>query len=123
MEGKYKAIYTQADVNELIRGAWEMGAAASDEEIALDEPPGAWEVFTHRGTEPTFPPDEPLFLLRGQDRAAPRAIADDVDGEADYLTASRDVGAGPEHASAVERAANAMREWQRANPDRVKTPD
>lgn len=69
-----------------------------------------------------FPADEPLFLLRGQDIAAPRAIADGCDGEADYLACARSADAGHEHLTAIEHAADEMRAWQRANPDRVKVP-
>lgn len=73
----------------------------------------------------TFPADEPLFLLRGQDKAAPTAIRDNHPPgyTRDYFTAAHEAGADLPHLDAIKAAAVEMREWQRANPDRVKAPD
>lgn len=68
----------------------------------------------------TFPADEPLFLLRGQDECAPDAIAD---GPICYEDACQLAGASTEHRNSVKRAASEMRVWQDAHPDRVKLPD
>ena len=64
----------------------------------------------------TFPSDEPLFLLRGQDTAAPAAIMA-------YAGWARSIGAADGHLQAARRACNAMERWQHANPERVKVPD
>jgi hypothetical protein len=128
-EGKYGRLFTEDDVLRIMRYG----------------DPGSWAdtlaMFDSGERGPlTFPADEPLFLLRGKDKAAAEAIA---------LPDDLDAGAGPErsyyeaafkarldaglvtldseqddpHLRAVQAAADAMREWQAANPDRVKAPD
>lgn len=67
----------------------------------------------------TFPADEPLFLLRGQDKA----VLDALIGGQDYEDACVDAGASREHLAAVQAAADEITAWQRAHPDRVKVPD
>jgi len=73
-----------------------------------------------------LPPDEPLFLLRGQDLIAPSAIDS-------YASHVRAVVTGVTDASRAQRltavadecesVAAAMRVWQADNPDRTKYPD
>lgn len=63
----------------------------------------------------TFPVDEPLFLLRGADKAA-------VVGIGGYAIACENEDAPREHVMAVIAAASAMVDWQRENPDRVQVP-
>lgn len=63
-----------------------------------------------------FEADEPVFLLRGRDTAAPGAILA-------YADECRAVGAPAEHVAAIEAAADAMRQWQAGHVDRVKVPD
>lgn len=75
----------------------------------------------------TIPEDEPLFLLRGQDKLAPAAIfayADELE-----CTASDD-GVAPDEAlrrrelaNEAEAAALAIERWQLEHPDRTKMPD
>lgn len=70
----------------------------------------------------TFPADEPLFLLRGQDGIAAEAVS--------FLRAP---GAVPprvrrpppseQFVGDVSEAYQAFKRWQIENPDRVKTPD
>lgn len=130
-ESKYGRLFTEEDVRMLMAGYGKRIADGAVRVHAGEELPDGWPTAALEASLAdaadekllTFPADEPLFLLRGQDKAAPRAIADDVDGEADYLAASRAAGAGPEHLQAVQRAADEMRAWQSEHPDRVKAPD
>lgn len=106
MEGKYGRLFTEGDVKKMLRLAVLEGAPSPEEQIA---------EFDRRG-ELTFPADEPLFLLRGQDKAAPGTITG-------YLMCANAAGASIEHASAARKAGRAMAEWQAEHPDRVKVPD
>jgi hypothetical protein len=69
-----------------------------------------------------IPGDEPVFLLRGQDLLAPRAIrayADQLYREAVRRADDRLAGV----ADQCEELAEAMLNWQTDNPDRTKYPD
>lgn len=69
----------------------------------------------HSGTGygPLIPDDEPVFLIRGQDRAAiPAAEA--------WCTAAEALGADPEIVAAVRRHIEVVREWQETH---AKVPD
>ena len=73
-----------------------------------------------------FPADEPLFLLRGQDRAATEAIGNLIEEpelSRSYLQACRAHGASNDHIAAVHSASAAFEIWQEEHPDRVKAPD
>lgn len=63
-----------------------------------------------------LPDDEPVFTLRAQDATAPLA----VEAWARVAAAS---GVSPEKVKVALAHAQAMREWQAANPDKVKLPD
>lgn len=63
----------------------------------------------------TFATDEPMFLLRGTDRATVPAVGA-------YGVASEHVDAGHDHMANVITAASQILTWQRANPDRLRTP-
>lgn len=65
---------------------------------------------------PGVPDDEPVFILRGQDRATPQTIME-------YANNAVTVGADAEHAERAREASSELRRWQEANPDRVKIPD
>jgi hypothetical protein len=76
-----------------------------------------------------IPPDEPLFLLRGQDEFAPRAIeayADELEiaaaKHAEVLEDEKELTL-LEQAVQVRAHALAMRRWQLENPGRTKRPD
>lgn len=64
--------------------------------------------------EGRIPEDEPVFLLRGQDRFAPRLLLM-------WASELRLSGGDPYMAQTAEAHAQAMIEWQKAH--RVKTPD
>lgn len=116
--GKYGRLFTEADIR-LLAARW-LGGRPMGPDImveTLDD--------LERAGRLTFPADEPLFLLRGQDRAASFAIASTQPESTgiDYAQAALNVGATHRHLDEVWKAAARMREWQAANPDRVKVPD
>lgn len=119
-DSKYGRLWTDADVRALLE-------RFGDPELYQDAvDPG--EVLLERamadGFTPTFPPDEPLFLLRGQDVTAPDVIASlPGDESRDYAEAALACGAPWAHCEAAVEAARAMRAWQHEHPDRVKVPD
>lgn len=61
-----------------------------------------------------IPDDEPVFLLRGQDRAAPQVVEM-------WAKLAGGMGASIEIVSAALEQAEEMREWQRRRAQ--KTPD
>ncbi len=60
--------------------------------------------------------DEPAFVLRAQDKAAPMTVRI-------YAQHAASHGANEQFVQSVHDAANAMEAWQEANPDKVGTPD
>ena len=60
-----------------------------------------------------IPEDEPVFLLRGQDICAPRAV--EV-----WATIAENMGASPEIVRAAREQARRMRKWQEGQ---YKVPD
>jgi hypothetical protein len=65
----------------------------------------------------TFPTDEPLFLLRGQDALAPGIVRE-------YAVRADDPSAVSEqHRRSAWAAADEFADWQAANPGRTKIPD
>jgi hypothetical protein len=66
-----------------------------------------------------LPADEPLFLLRGQDRLAGNGVTAYLVGCAEKL-GTEEMNA---HTKAVADALTAFYEWQRDHPDRLKLPD
>jgi tRNA G46 methylase TrmB len=63
----------------------------------------------------TLKPDEPWFLLRGQDVLTPPTMEE-------YAVSLEEIGK-LEMAADVRDHAQAVRAWQRANPQYVKQPD
>lgn len=119
MEGKYGRLFTIEDVQQILNWGRLEGSPESAMGIVAD-------IDERESLRPlTFPADEPLFLLRGQDKAASLAIASTQPHATgvDYAQASLNVGASQDHLSAAWKAAAEMRDWQEANPERVKVPD
>lgn len=114
---KYGRLFTEADVRVMlgiaITEAWEPNVPTLGQ-ITND---------TLAVASATFPADEPLFLLRGQDRFAP----DGVSGYFDALQIAEDAEGdwivSEAHRDAVADAGNALDLWQAEHPDRVKVPD
>lgn len=69
-------------------------------------------VSTERGT---IEHDEPVFVIRGRDLAAPDAI--DA-----YAEAAAKNGAGVDITDVCHERADAIREWQRDHPEVLKIP-
>jgi hypothetical protein len=63
-----------------------------------------------------IPPDEPVFLIRGCDVAAPQAILA-------YAELAAEHGASDFHVESARAWASEVDAWQRAHQDRVKVPD
>lgn len=63
-----------------------------------------------------IPDNEPLMLFRGQDRLLPDLIDQ-------YAEMCASAGGLEENIQALKEKAESVREWQRNNPDSVKTPD
>ncbi|MEO6068112.1 MAG: hypothetical protein ABIQ41_09055 [Gemmatimonadales bacterium] len=63
-----------------------------------------------------IPQDEPIFILRGQDRAAMETVDD-------YLLNVQDEGASVEFEAGVEKALANFTHFRATHPARMKTPD
>lgn len=63
-----------------------------------------------------IPADEPIFILRGQDKAASETIDD-------YLLNAEDEGADEEFLSGVEKCRTEFEHFKTQNLDRMKVPD
>lgn len=124
---KYGRLFTEADMRKLLRYAATRGEEVGVEALghdaagfALDPADRLLMEYEAEAQGPfglTFPADEPLFLLRGQDAYAPVAVGT-------YLDELERCGQDdPEHVRAGREANRRMAEWQRANPNRVKLPD
>lgn len=61
--------------------------------------------------------DEPIFVLRAQDRLAPALIREWVN------RAKQASSLGARRTEEALQVADAMEEWQKAHPGRVKYPD
>lgn len=66
--------------------------------------------------DPGIEEDEPLFLLRAQDKASVATLKS-------YRHHARDYGAPVPHLVEVDLVIAAFVEWQDAHPDRMKAPD
>jgi hypothetical protein len=117
---KYGRLFTEEDVQRIVSTV--MGIIG----LALmrgETPPMTGQAMLEHAlavTAPsrlTFPADEPLFLLRGQDALAPDMVRE-------YAIRADDPSAvNEEHRRAAWDAADEMREWQAQHSDRVKVPD
>lgn len=63
-----------------------------------------------------IPEDEPVFVIRGKDAAAPMAISH-------YADAAVMVGASDEFVDEVRRAVETVCAWQADHLDRIRAPD
>lgn len=62
------------------------------------------------------PEDEPLILFRAKDKLLPELLGH-------YLEQCRAAGSPEQHLSTLQQRIDAIKQWQAANPDRVKIPD
>jgi hypothetical protein len=65
---------------------------------------------------PGIPDDEPVFIIRGKDEAAPEAVHA-------YGDEATNIGASDEFVESVHKRAHEIHQWQLANGDLVKIPD
>jgi hypothetical protein len=108
-ENKYGQLYTEADVVAILDFVLE----------DLDSPltVGDYMEAVRAGEAGTlkFPPDEPTFVLRGQDKralAAVRFYRDHQNPRASFL-----------HSNGVEKAMTAFEKFRVVHNDRLKEPD
>lgn len=122
MEEKYGRLFTEADMRRIVGHAGHLYMGDTPSEESVTETMGVVLDYLDGKQDPkpevplTFPADEPLFLLRGQDAASPATIGFYTE-ECDRLRAPA------EHQRAAEHAGGRLLAWQAANPDRVKIPD
>lgn len=109
-ESKYGRLFTEDDVCRIVAGV--LRCHGLNPETARHDAAGVLRA----DQSTTFPADEPLFLLRGQDGAAVPAVRD-------YGHRADDAGARAVHLGNVSVAALEMERWQTQHPDRVKVPD
>lgn len=135
MEAKYGRLFTEQDLRLLMSGFGDrvteacVRAATTGQKVKAGWARGLMEQVIAEDSELlTFPPDEPLFLLRGQDKATPDAISSYWDvcaGYGDLHDPQRDDDqlTSDEHLAAVKAVGEGIEAWQREHPDRVKIPD
>lgn len=63
-----------------------------------------------------IPDDEPIFIIRAQDKSAPQVVTQ-------YADTAIVNGSPSEHAAAARQVAEEMRDWQRDNESKVKAGD
>jgi hypothetical protein len=117
-DAKYGRLFTQADLEAAI------GVAAG---IGKEQRryPACDEVLHQMELERwslAFPADEPLFLLRGQDKAVPDTISTYWDICMGFGDPIEEDECPAEHCDAIQAAGEALDKWQRENPERVKVP-
>lgn len=106
---KYGRVFTEQDVRMIVQAAIESDCESDQELTKVIE-------TLDNGQELKFPPDEPIFILRGQDQCAPAAIDD-------YREWCVEAGAQQAHLDAVLKAEQHFEAFQTNNPDRVKVAD
>lgn len=112
MDGKYGRLYTADDVAEIAS----LVRQYEREDQSLRRPISVVVADLDAAGRLSFPADEPLFLLRGQDVVTPEAIAR-------YVTEAAIAGASVEHREAAAEAGRYIAGWQHANAERIKVPD
>lgn len=115
-DSKYGRIFTEQDVKELIGWAYAHGRDIGNIEDAGGELDNWIMAAADDGTPMTFPDDEPVFVLRGKDKAAATTIGS-------YADECEALGSPAAHVSAVQHAGGAMLAWQAQHPEHVKVPD
>jgi hypothetical protein len=109
-DSKYGRLFTEADVERIIAEALIQQHKQPQVRAA-----NVIAEVQHQTGEFTFPADEPLFLLRGQDALAPGVVMS-------YAMACADAHASEEHRDGAWRTHDALVDWQAEHPDRVKVP-
>jgi hypothetical protein len=102
-DSKYGRLFTYNDVVRLL-GGW------------ANVPPEKIEEIIASFTDGRFPPDEPLFVLLGRDKAAARTILR-------YRGEAEREGAGPDHIAGISAALERFLEFSEDHPDRMGVPD
>lgn len=116
---KYGHLYTEAEVQALINAGFEIGVlrktGAQSSYPTIED-----AIFKDDGRnfdegKPRFPADEPLFLLRGQDKLAAGTISHYYVCSFEYSDA--------QPSNNVRHAIEAFEQFAKDNPDRMKWSD
>lgn len=107
MDSKYGRLFTQTDVETIVELLDPNGFDAASVQAAIDE----------LGSQAQFPADEPLFLLRGQDRYALSGIMTYRDSCSNSPTIA------PTHMENVDTAIDTFRQYATDNYTTMKEPD
>lgn len=134
-DSKYGRLYTERDVRRMMSV---VAAETTHYAVEMQQRGGDWqgpqsvqeaEAVCDRllaedaaSGNLAFPADEPLFLLRGQDKAAPDTIATYWEICMGYGDPIAEDQCPEEHCHAVQAAGVALSAWQTEHPDRVKVP-
>jgi len=114
MDNKYGQIFTKQDLCEFVEALERLQNENATlgrypEEVIVDKVLDEMRGFR-------LPPNEPLFILRGQDRYALPAIGH-------YLEMCKVADLSEGHVNAVDKAWHDFEDYFEENPDRVKDPD
>lgn len=110
-DSKYGRLFTEKDVDEIVNiatSAATLGNVLSGEDCVL--------TFEQEQGPLTFSEDEPLFLVRGKDKAAWETLIK-------YIEECERLGSPDEHIRAAQHAAGKLMAWQQINNPVVKVPD
>lgn len=116
---KVERLFTLEDAKLLLLSAYIQGWKAGDARTGK----GDWtpeRCLNAYGGAPdngslTFPPDEPLFVLRGSDPSARGGLGG-------YFEQAVSALAGDDALASAEQIMREFEDWQREHPDRVKVP-
>lgn len=120
-DNKYGRIFTEEDVKQFIGMAFVAG-----EEAENDSPTSAgggehgcdvdalFEAFD--GEEFRFPEDEPMFVMRGQDRLALGTLRK-------YQELAEAHECDQDHLNTIEQTLRQFEHFRVSNPDKIKKPD
>jgi hypothetical protein len=108
-DSKYGRIFTEAEVENLVHVA---GVTGRDYASLVQSAVGKDGNFD---SAYVFPEDEPLFILRAQDRRALAAIRE-------YYAQCMNV-CDQNHLDAIEKAMSDFDKFRQTYPDRMKIPD
>ena len=110
-DARYGRLFTEVDVERIIAEALIQQHKRPPVRAAAVIAEVEW-----RYSDPfTFPDDEPLFLLRGQDALAGPTLMS-------YAMVCDDVRTSQEHRDGAWNAHDVFVDWQAEHPDRVKVP-
>jgi hypothetical protein len=109
MDNKYGRVFTQGDVEKIFE--W-IVAQGEGQPLNLGM---TLESMDDEGVRFKWNANEPIFVLRGQDRTAEAAIR--------FYREHQRPSAPPDHLDAIDSAVDSFREFRTNNPQLVRDPD